>query len=448
MRTIDMTHGNPLGLILAFAVPLLIGNIFQQIYNMVDTMVVGHHLGDGAIAAIGATSTLYSLIINFACGLNNGYSIVLTQRFGAHSEKEVKQAIAGMLLLDLGVSALLTVLSLAFLGPLMGFMNTPEAIVEAAGRYIRIICGGIVFTVAYNMFAAILRSVGNSRSPLYFLILSSLLNIGLDLLFVMGLELGVAGAALATVLSQAAAAVGCGVYVLRSYRPLLPERADFRVSGAILRDLISNGFAMALMNSLVDFGSVIFQRASNLLGQVCITAYAASRKLVIVLLQPLGTLAYANSTFVGQNWGARQTERIRSTLKKVLLLEIGWGLLSLAAIWLFGEPLIRLTTGTEDPSVVASAVLSLRIHFSMFPVLGILFCLRNALQAMGQKLAPVASSCIELGMKFLSARLLIPRLGFLGTCVTEPVTWVLMACFLAAVYLSKRKTLFPEASGT
>ena len=448
MRTKDMTQGNPLGLILAFAVPLLIGNIFQQIYNMVDTMVVGHHLGDGAIAAIGATSTLYSLIVNFACGLNNGYSIVVTQRFGAHNEKEVKQAIAGMLLLDLGVSALLTVLALVFLGSLMGFMNTPEAITQTALRYIRIICGGMVFTVAYNMFAAILRSVGNSRSPLYFLILSSLLNIGLDLLFVMGLELGVAGAALATVLSQGAAAVSCGIYVLRNYRPLLPEKADFRVSGAILRDLASTGFAMALMSSLVDFGSVIFQRANNLLGQVYITAYAASRKFVIILLQPLGTIAYANSTFVGQNWGAHETRRIRSTLKKVLLLEIAWDLFSLAAIWFFGGPLIRFTTGTKDPEVVKNAVMSLRIHFSMFPVLGVLFCLRNALQAMGQKLAPVASSCIELGMKFLSARLLIPRLGFPGTCITEPVTWVLMVIFLASVYLSKRKTLFPEISGT
>lgn len=448
MRTKHMTQGDPLGLILTFAVPLLIGNIFQQVYNMVDTMVVGHHLGDAAIAAIGATSTLYSLIINFAGGLNNGYGIVVTQRFGAHNEKEMKQAIAGMMLLDLTVSAVLTVLALVFLRPLMGFMNTPQDITENAYRYICVICCGLVFTVAYNMFAAILRSVGNSRTPLYFLILSSLLNIALDLLLVMGLELGVAGAALATVLAQAVSAVSCGIYVFRSYRPLLPGKSDFRVPAPVLQDLASTGFAMALMSSLVDCGSVIFQRANNLLGQVYITAHAAARKIMMILLQPLATIAYANSVFVGQNWGAGQKSRIRTTLKKVLLLEIGWGLFALAVILLFGASLVRFTTGTQDPEMVENAVMSLRIHFSMFPMLGMLFCLRNALQAMGQKLTPVVSSCIELAMKFLSANLLIPKLGFLGTCITEPVTWVLMVLFLATVYLTKRKTLFaPAGSG-
>lgn len=445
MRTKDMTQGGPLGLILTFAVPVLIGNLFQQVYSMVDTMVVGHHLGDAAIAAIGATSTLYSLILYFACGLNNGYSIVVTQRFGAHNDTEMKQAVAGMLLLDASVSVVLTVLSLLFLRPLMGFMNTPEQIADSACLYIRILCGGMVFTVAYNTFAAILRSVGNSRTPLYFLILASLLNIALDLLFVMVLELGVAGAALATVLAQAVSAVSCGIYIFRNYCPLLPGKADFRVPGAILRDLAATGIAMALMSCVVDFGSVIFQRANNLLGQVYITAHAASRKLMNLMLEPLGTLAYANSVFVGQNWGAGRKTRIRKTLKQVLLLEIGWGLFALVFILLLGAPLVRLTTGTRDPAVVENAVLSLRIHFSMLPVLGVLFCLRNALQAMGRKLAPVISSCIELGMKLLSAQLLIPKLGFLGTCVTEPITWVLMVLFLAAVYLPQRKALFSPA---
>lgn len=441
----DMTTGDPVRLILAFAVPLFIGNIFQQVYNMVDTVVVGHHLGDQAIAAIGATSSLYSLIINFAGGLNSGYGIIVTQSFGAQDKRKMKQAIAGMMLLDLVISLTLSILTLLCLPRLMVFMNTPESVFQQSYTYIAIICGGMAATIGYNMFAAILRAMGNSRSPLYFLILSSLLNIVLDLLFVMVFELGIAGAAIATVISQCVSAVACGIYTLGNYREYLPEKADFRVPGAMLRNLFSTGIAMALMSCMVDLGNVIYQRANNLLGERIIAAYAAARKLLIIMLQPLATIAVANSTFTGQNWGAGKVDRIQSTLKKVLLMEVGWGLFAAGIIYLFGAQLIQFTTGTSDPEVIRNAVMSLRIHFSMFPVLGILFCMRNTMQAMGLKLAPVLSSCIELAMKLLAATVLIPRMGFLGTCITEPISWCLMVAFLTAAYFSKRKSLFAGA---
>lgn len=437
----DMTEGSPLRLILAFAVPLFIGNIFQQIYSMVDTMVVGYHLGDSAIAAIGATSSLYSLVINFAGGLNNGYGIVVTQRFGSHNQKEMKQAIAGMMLLDVVVTLLLTALSLTFLRPLMAFMNTPEALFDQSYAYISVICGGMLATMGYNMFASILRAMGNSRSPLYFLTLSCLLNIVLDVLFVMVFEWGISGAAIATVLAQLVSALSCGIFVLRNYREYLPSREDFRVPTSMIATLFSTGFSMALMSSLVDGGSVIFQRANNVLGETFITAHAAARKILMIMIQPQATIAVATSTFVGQNWGAKNGVRVQTGLKRALALEFGWGLFGTAFVWLFGSGLVRFTTGTSDPEIIQSAVLSLRIHFAMFPCLGVLFCLRNAMQAMGQKLAPVLSSCIELAMKILSANLLIPRLGFLGTCITEPITWVLMVLFLIVIYLSKRKKL-------
>ena len=440
----DMTQGSPIRLILSFAVPLFIGNIFQQFYSMVDTMVVGYHLGDTGIAAIGATASLYSLLINFANGLNNGYGIIVTQRFGAHDRKNMKQAIAGMMILDLCICLFLTAATLVFLRTLMNFLNTPASVFDMAYSYIRTICLGIVTTIGYNMFAAILRAMGNSRSPLYFLIASSLLNIALDILFVVGLDFGIGGAALATVLAQSVAAVGCGIYVFTHYRDYMPKKTDFHVPKSMLKDLFSTGFAMALMSSLVDFGSVIFQRANNLLGETIIAAHAASRKIMMIMLQPQVTIAVANSTFVGQNWGAGKYERIRSTLKKVLLIEVCWSLFAIAVIYLFGGQLVSVTTGTSDPEVVSNAVMSLRLHFSMFPFLGVLCCLRHTMQAMGQKTAPVLSSCIELAMKFFSASVLIPKLGFLGTCITEPVTWCLMVIFLAIVYLHKQKTLFAE----
>ena len=438
VRVQDMTEGNSLRLILVFMVPLLIGNIFQQIYTMVDTMVVGHHLGDGAIAAIGATASLYSLIINIAGGLNNGYGIIIAQRFGAGRMREMKRAIAGMMILDVGVSLGLTMLALTFLRPLMRFMNTPAEIFEQSYAYIAAICCGIVATIAYNMFAAIFRAMGNSRSPLYFLIVACVLNIALDVLLVMVMDVGIVGAAAATVVSQLISAVLCGIYAVRHYREYLPGREDFRECPSVLGGLLAMGISVALMGSLVDLGSVIFQRANNVLGETIIAAYAASRKILGIAMQPQGTLALAVSTFIGQNWGAGKMDRIRRALKQGFLLEVAWSIFAVVSITAVGGQLIALTTGTSDPAVIENAVLSLRLHFTTFPVLGILFCIRASMQAMGWKLAPVLSSCIELAMKILSAVVLIPQLGYVGTCMTEPITWVLMTIYLLIVYFAKR----------
>ena len=228
MRVRDMTEGDSIRLILAFAVPLFIGNIFQQFYTMVDTMVVGHSLGDSAIAAVGATSSLYNLLVNLAIGMNSGYGIVVTRHFGAHDQEGLRRSIAGMMVLNMAVTAAVTGLSLLFLRPLLGYMNTPEAIFSQALTYIAILCGGMLSTVCYNMFSAILRALGNSRSPLYFLIVSCFVNIGLDLALVMGCRLGLAGAAAATVIAQSVSALLCGLYTFRCYREYLPRREHFR----------------------------------------------------------------------------------------------------------------------------------------------------------------------------------------------------------------------------
>lgn len=438
-RVQDMTEGSSLRLILMFTVPLLIGNIFQQIYTMVDTMVVGHHLGDGAIAAIGATASLYSLIVNIAGGLNNGYGIIIAHRFGSGRMREMKRAVAGMMILDGAAALVLTALALTFLRPLMRFMNTPVSIFEDAYLYIAVICAGMVGTIAYNMFAAIFRAMGNSRTPLYFLIIACLMNIVLDILFVMVLEIGIAGAALATILSQTVSAVLCGIYALRHYRDYLPGREDFLACTPELGGLLSMGASVALMGSLVDLGSVTFQRANNVLGETIIAAYAASRKILGIAMQPQGTLALAVSTFIGQNWGAGKFDRIRKALKQGFLMEVAWSVFAVVSITAVGAQLVALTTGTTDPLVIEKAVLSLRLHFTTFPVLGILFCIRASMQAMGWKVAPVLSSCIELFMKILSAAVLIPQLGYVGTCITEPISWVLMTAYLLIVYAAKYK---------
>ena len=443
-KVLDMTRGKPVKMILAFAIPLFIGNIFQQVYSMVDTMVAGYCLGDQAIAAIGATAALYGLIINVAWGLNSGFALVVTQSFGAHDEGKLRKAIGGMMILDGSITALLTVLSLVFLPSLMRLMNTPESIFDQAYSYMAIICAGMTATICYNMFAGILRSFGNSRTPLYFLIFSSLLNIALDLLFVAVFGMGVGGAALATVTAQAVSGILTGIYVYRHYREMMPRKEDFRPDRQLLRELLSTGSAMAFMYSVIDLGSVAFQGANNALGEVVIASHTAARRIIMIFMQPMSTIMDASGTFVAQNWGAQQKKRIREALKKVMGMEVAWGLFSCMIVYLFGRAIVHFTTGTVSEEILGNAVMSLRIHFPFYPVLGVLLAMRVSMQSMGQKTAPVISSVIELVLKVIASIWLIPKYGFFGTCITEPVTWILMTAFLLAVYMVKTRKLLAE----
>lgn len=433
-----MTAGNPIRLILAFAIPLFIGNIFQQIYGVADTMIAGHALGDGAIAAIGATSSVYSLLIDLASGLNSGYGIVVSRYFGAKDPDGLKRSIAAMIVLDIAVTLCLTFLSLALIGPLLQIMRVPSRIFHEARQYISIILGGMLATILYNMCAGILRAVGNSKTPLYFLILSCSLNLGLDALFIMKLGWGLPGAAAATVIAQSVSALLCGGYIGWKYRDILPGRAHIRLKWPIVKEMSSTGFAMAAMLCAVDLGSILYQRSINGLGQAIIVAHTAARKLIGVLMMPLASIATANSTFVGQNWGARQYERIRQSLKKVLILEAAWGAVSCLFILQFGKEAVQILTSTADPAVLSNAVLSLRTHFICFPALGILLALRTTMQAMGQRLIPVLSSTLEMAVKVAAGLWFIPLFGYVTVCFAEPVIWNACMVFLLVVFAVKK----------
>jgi Na+-driven multidrug efflux pump len=328
----------------------------------------------------------------------------------------------------------------------MHFMNTPERIFADSYAYMFIICAGMICTVAYNMFASFLRAFGNSVVPLYFLIFSSLMNIILDLVFIESMKMGVAGAALATVISELISAALAGVYFFRYYKPMLPGRSDFRITKELLGELSSNGAAMAFMYSVVNLGSVFFQGANNklaeTLGDGIITAHTAARRLIGITMTPLGTITSAAATYIGQYYGAKERDRIRKGLQDEIFIVVGWGVFACLMIYLFGEQLVRFTTGTSDTYIIKNAVLSLRIHLPLYPVLGILLALRTAMQAVNIKTPTVVSSSIELGMKIIAAVWLIPEIGFIGTCVTEPVTWVICTVFLIIIYRGKKKDLY------
>lgn len=435
--TVDMTQGNPVRHILVFAIPLFIGNIFQQVYNIVDTMVAGYNLGDSTIAAIGATSSLYGLLVNFAGGLNSGFGIVVARNFGAKDSRKLKSSIAAMVTLNTVITVLVSVAALVFLRPLMRGLNVPGTIFEEAYDYIVVIVAGMIATILYNMCAGILRAVGNSRTPLYFLILSSVLNLVLDVLFIMGLGWGVQGAAAATVIAESISALLAGGYILRHYRDILPRRQHFRFEGAFLREMLGTGFSMAVMLCVVDLGSVLYQRAINGLGDNLIVAHTAARKIIGILMMPLASIATANSTFVSQNFGARQYGRIEKSIRKVIGMEVCWGVLSCILVYIFGSLAVRFLTNTKDAEVIGNAVLSIRIHFICYPALGVLLALRTSLQAMGSKFVPVISSGFELAGKVAAGFVLIPAFGYIWVCLTEPVIWVVCMAFLIAVFAIK-----------
>ncbi|NCB92575.1 MAG: MATE family efflux transporter [Clostridia bacterium] len=438
MKTNDMTIGNPIKLILYFAIPLFIGNIFQQVYSIVDTMIAGYNLGDGAIAAIGATSSLYSLLIDFAVGLNSGYGIVVSRFFGAKDRDNVKRSVAAMLVLNILTTVVMTIISLVFLRPLMHILNVPQSIFEDAHIYIFIILAGMTATIAYNMFAGILRAVGNSRAPLIFLIISCAINLGMDVLFIMVLHFGVAGAAIATVIAESISALMAGSYICSKYKDILPKKQHFKFSFDFMREMITSGLAMGIMLCVVDIGSVIYQRAINHLGELLIISHTAARRIIGIFMMPLASIATANSTFVSQNCGARKFERIHATLKKVMFMEVVWGVFSCMLVFLLGDQFVVFLTSTEDSYVIENAVLSMRIHFLLYPALGILLALRTTLQAMGEKVIPVISSGFELVIKIITGIWIIPMIGYICVCLTEPVIWAICMVFLVVVFVVQK----------
>jgi len=268
------------------------------------------------------------------------------------------------------------------------------------------------------------------------------LNIAFDLLFVMGLRLGVAGAALATVIAQTISAVLCGAYTLRSYGDYMPRREHFRVPRETLADLASTGFAMALMITVIDVGSLVYLRANNVFGEVIINAHVTARRIIGIFMGPISSVSTALSTFVGQNYGAGRKDRIRAGILKTCVFEIGFSVVAFVVLFFSGASIVRLITGTSDADIISNAVMSIRIHTAFFPFLGLVFCIRSSMQSMGEKKAPILASCIELSLKFVAAAWFIPTFGFLGTSLTEPLIWVFMAVYLVIAYAGQRKKLF------
>lgn len=430
-RQVDLLHGPIFRNLLLFAIPIFISNLFQQLYNAADAMIVGNVLGDTSLAAVGACASIYELLVGFGLGIGNGLAIVTARAYGAQDPDKVKKTVAGSMVIGLVASALITIFGLLFLRPLLQALDTPPEILDEAYSYIIEIARFVVVMFAYNLCAALLRAVGNSVMPLVFLIFSSCLNVGLDYWFVAGLEMGVRGAAVATVLSQALSVALCIVYILRYAKHLVPSRRHFRLEKGLYRELITQGLSMGLMSSIVSAGSVILQYGINGLGTLVIAGHTAARKLFTFTDMPVIAMATAGSTFVSQNRGADKPDRIRKGMKEIWMFAFGTAIVMTVLMSLFSGVLVRLVSGSSAPVVLENGARYLVWNAPFYSVLGVLLATRYALQSLGQKILPLISSGIELVGKILFMLFFIPRFGYNAVILCEPVIW----CFMCAQLL-------------
>ena len=423
---VDLTKDNITKALFIFAIPIFISSLFQQFYNTMDTMIVGNCLGDTSLAAIGACGAIFELLIGFALGVGNGLSIVTARSYGSKDEKLLKKSVAGSLVIGLLLTLAIMILSQLALYPLLKILNTPANIIDESYSYISFIVMFVGVMFAYNLGAGILRAIGNSFMPLVFLIISSFLNIGLDLLFIAKFNMGIRGAAIATVLSQGISALLCLIYILKKCPILIPTKEDFKYDKDLYFELMGQGFSMGFMMSIVSTGTVILQRAINGLGYLIIAGHTTARKLNSFCMMPATSFGMALSTFVSQNKGANQPERIKQGVKIANKISIAWSAIIFIILLFVAKPLVTLLSGSSEPEVINNGSLYLIINAPFYSVLGILLNLRNSLQGLGRKIIPLVSSVIEFVGKIIFVILFIPLLDYLGVILCEPVIWCCM----------------------
>lgn len=432
-RVMDMTKGSPVKLLLQFATPLFLGNLLQQFYNIADTSIAGHLLGDTAISQIGATAALYGLITNAAFGLNNGLALTVSRNFGADDEQEVKRSVCWMTILS-GMTALIMMVGfLIFEQPILLALQVPEDIMKGAAGYLCIILIGIPLTMLYNLEASLLQAVGNSVTPLKFLLFSSVLNVILDIVFMKYIMPDVRGAAIATVLAQGISAILGILFIYQNYPQLHFGRKELHTTPQLVLDMYWTGISMALMSTVYNIGSVVLQSSINALGNVYIAAQIASRRLAEFFYTPGLALGTGIATYSSQNVGAGKTGRIKNGIWTAIMLYGIWWLVAMLFVYTIAPEAVGLITGSSDGRVIQNAVQYLRISIPMVPPMAVLVILRNALQGMKHTISPLICSGLELLGKVVFAWWLVPSFGYIAVCVCEPVTWVICCIFIVSV---------------
>lgn len=439
--TKDMTTGSPMKNIIKFCFPLMLGQLFQQLYNMVDTIIVGRFVGKVALSAVGSVGALNFLIIGSVTGLCAGFAIPIAQRFGAQDIKNLKKYVANIIYTSVVLGVVVTLGALLLTKPLLNILNTPAEIYGDAYDYIVIIFAGIGATMFYNLLASIVRSLGDSKTPLYFLIFSSVLNVVLDIFLITVFDMGVRGASVATVISQFVSGVLCFIYVKRSFPILHVDKETAKPEFEFIKNLLRNGLPMALQFSITALGSVIFQSCVNGLGADVIAAVTIGGKTQLMIVLPSETIGITMATYCGQNLGAGKLDRIKKGIGRGFILAAAYSVIGICVARFLGPYLSLLFVEAKETAVIALAQQYIEMGSYFYLVLSVLFLLRNALQGLGYSLTAMTTGVFELAARGIGGLVFIKQYGFDAACVVNPAAWIVADLFLFPAFFIAMKKL-------
>lgn len=425
-KTKTLTEGTPWKQILLFSIPIFWGNVFQLLYSLVDTKIVGSTLGTEALAAVGSVSTLHTLMTGFLNGLTLGFSLITAMCFGAKNRKRLKKTFAAAISLGVLTTLALVLMLMIFLHPVLNLLHVPQAQFEMAYAYISVLIVGLFATLFYNLCANTLRAIGDALTPLIFLIVATVSNIGLDYLFILGFQMGVQGAAYATVLAQLLSVVLCLIRIFRKFPILHIQKVDFRFDRELMAEMYKSGLSMGLMSCLVGIGTILLQSAINTLGTTVIVAHTAARKVFELVSLPNSVLGSAMATYCGQNYGARRFDRIRQGIRASLIIAAVWAVVVFLICHTIEGKLIQFVASTTNPDVIYWGSTYLKMDMSFIVICGVIVILRNSMQGFGDRVIPVFSSCIELAGKIIFAFVFAPMFAYWGIIWAEPMVWIAM----------------------
>lgn len=437
----DMTTGNSAKQILKFSLPLLIGTVFQQFYNMVDSIIVGKFLGTQPFAAVGMTGSITFFVLGLVFGACSGFAIPVAQDFGAHDEAGVRRCVVNIIHIGVIFGLVMTLATTLLTRQILVWMDTPEELMQDAYDYLFWIFLGIGSLMLYNLLAGILRSLGDSTTPLIFLILSSLLNIGLDVLLVWTLNVGVKGAAIATVVSQLISGLGCLVFMIRKFPMLRLTREDLRPDLPTIRRLSGIGFPMGLQFSITAIGSIILQKSVNALGTTIIASVSAAAKVQNLVVSPMDAFGVSMATFAGQNYGAGKIDRVRRGVRQVFWMLTAYSLLALGIVYFSGSTIALLFVDASETEILACTQHFLIMNGLFYIPLGVIYVLRNTLQGVGFSKIAMLSGLFELVARSVMGLFVVPKFGFNAVCLAHPTAWIMADLILIVLYSILMKRL-------
>jgi len=438
---IDLTKGNPIKQILIFCFPLLVGNLFQQFYNITDSIIVGKFIGIDAFAAVGSVGSFNFLVIGMALGLCAGLAIPVAQDFGAGDTASLKRSTAHAVYLALGITAFLTIVMAFATRSILKLLNTPDSIIDYSYTYISIIFRGMGATVLYNLLAALLRALGNSRTPLYFLMIASVFNIAMEYLLVGVLRLGIAGAAYANISAQLLSGILCLVYIIKKCPILLPEKDSLKFRWPVAKRLLSIGLPMGLQYSITAFGSIMLQSAVNSLGPTAIASISGAGRVQNIITAPMDSVGASMASYVGQNYGARRMDRVRKGIRQVTAIGLIYAVFGFLINLTFGTTIAQLFIDSGEVEVLANIKQFLTINGIAYPVLVIIFIYRNSLQGLGYSSAAMLGGLSEMFARSLVGFAFVGAYGVTAVCFANPLAWIAADFVLIPLYFYAKKQL-------